>query len=361
MLLSCCRRSYPQCTFSNSAQSLLKNSISSLHCSPQSHGEGRWSGDFSRGDSTSKTLAVAEPSFRFIGNREKLPSVQGQIVYGSHVCVAALVKGNRTIHRIYAQKDGSNMIADKVKNKVLPHISPGLYDRVTAMEVTTMENMLRRGGYEDANHQGIAMDVSPIKPSVLKSTTFERPGDYAIREDGGVPVWMLVENISDVREFGAMIRGCQFLGVDRLIVPQMEPEQFATLTSGIASKASSGALELIEMWQLSTQYPLISFLKDASEHFNVVYTTEEDKDFTPLSEAAVTKKRPLLFVVQDGVSVPSTLAECDYCVGLPVRHRALANKGPLSFSEVENVKLPLVAKIATILQHFISHTHRAPA
>ncbi len=101
------------------------------------------------------------------------------------------------------------------------------------------------------NHQGVIgflslIDYFSVEDVMLKAY-----------DEGRVPLFVLLDNITDVRNFGAIARSAELSGVDALIVPQ----KGGALISGDAMKASAGALNHIHVCKEINLIRSADFLK----------------------------------------------------------------------------------------------------
>ncbi|MGY5848179.1 23S rRNA (guanosine(2251)-2'-O)-methyltransferase RlmB [Salegentibacter sp. HM20] len=64
------------------------------------------------------------------------------------------------------------------------------------------------------NHQGVVAKISPISFGNLEETV------QKILENKPAPLFLLLDQITDVRNFGAMIRTAECTGVDAIIIPE---------------------------------------------------------------------------------------------------------------------------------------------
>lgn len=60
-------------------------------------------------------------------------------------------------------------------------------------------------------HQGVCMEVSPLRPRPCDEATEASPGDDPQQ------LWLVLEGLQDPRNLGAVLRSAHFLGVDRVI------------------------------------------------------------------------------------------------------------------------------------------------
>ncbi|KAK7508035.1 hypothetical protein BaRGS_00001000 [Batillaria attramentaria] len=80
-----------------------------------------------------------------------------------------------------------------------------------------------------------------------------------VQEEDWNALWLLLYNVQDPMNFGAILRSAYFLGVDRVIVPELN----SCAVSPVVSKASAGALEVIDLCRLPGNYRSILQLTKA--------------------------------------------------------------------------------------------------
>ena len=85
------------------------------------------------------------------------------------------------------------------------------------------------------NHQGVVAFISPI--------TYQRTEDIVpfLFEQGKNPLLILLDGLTDVRNFGAIARTCECAGVDAIIIPSKN----SVSVNADAIKTSAGALHTI--------------------------------------------------------------------------------------------------------------------
>ncbi|KAL4687523.1 hypothetical protein H8959_019651 [Pygathrix nigripes] len=102
-------------------------------------------------------------------------------------------------------------------------------------------------------HQGVCMEVSPLRPRPWSAAGEASPGDDPQQ------LWLVLEGIQDPRNFGAVLRSAHFLGVDKIITSRRNS---CPLTP-VVSKASAGAMEVMDVFSTDD---LTGFLQVASEN-----------------------------------------------------------------------------------------------
>lgn len=116
------------------------------------------------------------------------------------------------------------------------------------------------------NHQGVFAFVSPI--------TFHRTENVIpqLFEEGKVPLFLILDRVTDVRNFGAIVRSAECSGVHAIIVP----ERGSAAINGDAMKTSAGALSSVPICREFNLKATIDFLKNSG--IQVVACTEKTED-----------------------------------------------------------------------------------
>ncbi|XP_012635094.2 rRNA methyltransferase 1, mitochondrial [Microcebus murinus] len=87
-------------------------------------------------------------------------------------------------------------------------------------------------------HQGVCLEVSPLRPRPWTEAGEANPGDDPQQ------LWLVLEDLQDPRNLGAVLRSAHFLGVDKVITSQRNS---CPLTP-VVSKASAGAMEVMDVF-----------------------------------------------------------------------------------------------------------------
>ncbi len=101
------------------------------------------------------------------------------------------------------------------------------------------------------NHQGVVAFLSLIPYYSVEDVLMKA------YDEGRTPFFLLLDNITDVRNFGAIARSAELCGVDALIVPQ----RGGALISPDAMKASAGALNLVHVCKVRELTEAVNFLR----------------------------------------------------------------------------------------------------
>lgn len=119
------------------------------------------------------------------------------------------------------------------------------------------------------NHQGVI--------AFLSAVTYEKIEDIVpfLYEQGKNPFILVLDGLTDVRNFGAIARTCEVAGVDAIVIPA----RGSVTVNADAVKTSAGALLKIPVCKEANLTQAIQFLKDsgikvvtATEHASQYYT-----------------------------------------------------------------------------------------
>lgn len=154
------------------------------------------------------------------------------------------------------------------------------------------------------NHQGVLAFVSAV--------TYYKVEDVVptLFEEGKVPFFVMLDGVTDVRNFGAIARTCECAGVDAIIIPSRN----SVSVNADAMKTSAGALHTLPVCKEQSLTTAIKYLKDSG--FKIVAATEKgDYDYTKANY-----KDPLCIIMgaeDTGVSYDH-LALCDEWIKIPL-------------------------------------------
>ncbi|MBK5195376.1 MAG: 23S rRNA (guanosine(2251)-2'-O)-methyltransferase RlmB [Proteiniphilum sp.] len=113
------------------------------------------------------------------------------------------------------------------------------------------------------NHQGVIAFTSAVTYQRLENIV---PMLY---EEGKIPFILVLDGLTDVRNFGAIARTCEVAGVDAIVIP----ERGSVTVNADAIKTSAGALHTIPVCREQSLKEAIVFLKNSG--IKVVAATEK--------------------------------------------------------------------------------------
>ena len=157
------------------------------------------------------------------------------------------------------------------------------------------------------NHQGVFAFISPInfhKTDNVIQDVFEK---------GENPLFLILDRVTDVRNFGAIVRTAECSGVQAVIVP----EKGSAAINGDALKTSAGALHNIPICREFNLKATIEYLKNCG--LQIIGCTEKTDDMIYQPDFSV----PTAIIMgseEDGIST-EYLKLCDYKVKIPMNGR----------------------------------------
>lgn len=156
-----------------------------------------------------------------------------------------------------------------------------------------------------ATHQGVVGFLALIGYQPLENII------PALYEEGKVPLIMVLDRITDVRNFGAIARTAECAGVDALVVPV----KGGAMVNADAIKTSAGALYKIPVCRVEDLGDSVRFLKDSG--LQVIVASEKARDTMYRPDYT----RPTVIIMgseEDGVSAP-LMEEANRKVKIPMQ------------------------------------------
>lgn len=212
------------------------------------------------------------------------------LIYGKNPVIEAL-KAKRKI-RSATIIDGTNMdLADKLKKAGIP--------------LTVLDKQKFKDSYAGVN-QGIVAEVEEYRTEPLARFLAETK----IKEN---PLILMLDEIQDPHNLGAILRSAEAGGVKAVIIPK---NRSAGITPAVV-KASSGAIEYIKIIEVTNLTQTAEKLK--KEGFWIIGTSPDAKN----SYEEIYVDRPLCLVIgNEGKGMGRLLKEhCDLLVKIPMQGR----------------------------------------
>ena len=180
---------------------------------------------------------------------------KNEIIYGTRAIIEAINSG-KEIERLFIQKGLSSELTKQLLVLASSYSLP-----VMRVPVQKLNNITRK------NHQGAICFLSAVKYASLDNivtSCFER---------GKSPLLIILDRITDVRNFGAIARTAECGGVDAIIIPSKGSAQI----TGDAMKTSAGALSFIPVCREANVKDTIRYLQDSG--INVMACTEKAEEY----------------------------------------------------------------------------------
>lgn len=205
------------------------------------------------------------------------------------------------IEAILAEKEIDKIL---VKRDLQSDLSKELFDALKGREIAVQRVPAERlDRVTRKNHQGVIAFIPAISYQKLEDII---PFLY---EQGKNPFIVLLDGVTDVRNFGAIARTCECAGVDAIVIPS----KGSVTVNADAMKTSAGALHVLPVCKEKSITQAIKFLQESGVK---VYAASE-KAFE--NYTAVTYDGPVAIVMgaeDTGVSMDN-LRMCDQMVKIP--------------------------------------------
>ena len=174
------------------------------------------------------------------------------IVFGTRPVLEAINSG-KTLEKLFIQKNLKKEILEKIKSK--------LSNKKINISYVPKEKLNR---ITKKNHQGIICYISPISYQPIEEII------QRVFEKGKDPFVIILDRITDTRNFGAISRVADASGVDAIIIPEKES---AIITSD-SIKTSAGAINYIPICKVKSLKSTANFLKESG--LKLVSCTEKE-------------------------------------------------------------------------------------
>jgi 23S rRNA (guanosine2251-2'-O)-methyltransferase len=218
---------------------------------------------------------------------------KSDMIYGTRAIMEA-VKAGRQIEKVYLQTGLTNDLMKELVGLLRDTQVPYTWVPLEKINRMTMKN-----------HQGVVAVLSAVEYASLQPLI-----DKAYAE-GRIPFFLLLDRITDVRNFGAVARSSECAGLDGIIV---EESGNAPIT-GDAVKTSSGALHYLPVCRVKS---LKDAIKDLQQNgIQIVACTEKATHL--LYELDLSGPTALLMGSEEDGIAPPLLKACDKSAKIPMK------------------------------------------
>lgn len=220
-------------------------------------------------------------------------------IYGIHPVIEAIDSGHN-IDKIYLQKGLHGVNYKRIQEIIKKYRLHWKWAPKEKLRCLTLKK-----------HQGVFAFISPIEYQSIDNLI---PKLY---EQGKNPFLLVLDRITDVRNFGSIVRTSECGGVDGILIPS----NGSTLINSDAIKASSGAILNLPICKELDLYKSLLILKQ----YGIQIIAAEDKTFTSFYEV--------------DLSVPLAILIGNEQYGIDSSYLSLTDK---------QVKLPMIGKLSSI-------------
>lgn len=218
---------------------------------------------------------------------------KSELIYGTRALIEA-VRSGRHIEKVFLQAG--------VNNDLMKELVGALKDQDVPFSWVPPEKLKR---LTSQNHQGVVGYLAAIQYASMQMII-----DHAYSE-GRVPFFLLLDRITDVRNFGAVARTCECAGLDAIVI---EEKGNAPVTSD-AIKTSAGALHHLPVCRVKSMKQAMTELRENG--IQVVACTEKaELDLYTVDLSVPTAL--LLGSEEDGIS-PALMKDADVLAKIPMK------------------------------------------
>lgn len=217
---------------------------------------------------------------------------KSEMIFGVRAVIEAIQAG-KEIDKILVKKDIQSDLS-----KELFAALKGLFIPVQRVPVERINRITRK------NHQGVVAFISAVTYQKIENLV------PTLFEEGKSPFFVMLDGITDVRNFGAIARTCECAGVDAIILPA----KGSVGVNADAVKTSAGALHTLPVCREQNLTQAIKYLKESG--FRIIAATEKgDYDYTKANY-----KDPVCIIMgaEDTGVVYEHLSLCDEWVKIPL-------------------------------------------
>ena len=180
-------------------------------------------------------------------------------IFGIHAVIEA-IKAGKEIDKILIQRGLAGQLFNELRKVLQGTEIP--YQMVPPEKINRITKK---------NHQGVIAFVCEIEYFKAEDIL------HKVFTEGRIPLVLLLDKVTDVRNFGAIARSAECAGVDMIIVPQRGSAQL----NGDAIKTSAGALFKIPVCRHDNFMQTVKYLQESG--LQLVCCTEKTKEdiYTP--------------------------------------------------------------------------------
>jgi len=208
--------------------------------------------------------------------------------------VLEAIKSEKTFDKLFVQKGLSGeLIAELLEATKASKVV------VTKVPIEKLSRLTRK------NHQGVVGFISPIEFANI---------DHIVDQcfvEGRDALLLVLDKITDVRNFGAIVRTAECVGVDAIIVPSRGAAQI----SGDAMKTSAGALSFVPVCRTNNLLALLKSLQLSG--IRLVACTEKSEEL--YFDEQYTAPTAIVMGAEDNGISPEILSICNQKVKIPLK------------------------------------------
>lgn len=239
------------------------------------------------------------------------------LIVGKHAVTEALKNPNRNIERIFLTEDAQkNLNKENQSLNLLKNIHVFYKSR------KELDNLC---GRDEIAHQGLIAEVEHLEESTLK--------DFLLNNNEKNLNFLALEEVSDPRNIGSIIRSAVSFSIDGIIVK----ERSFPSKSKLLYRSASGGTEYIKIFKVSNINTSLKYLK-SKEFWISAFDVTANKDFTQHDWQG---RNVLLFGSEGEGLKTKTLMNADFQFKIDIN---------------KNIESLNISNTVSIVCHHINHT-----
>ena len=216
---------------------------------------------------------------------------KSQVVFGIRAVIEAIESGKQ-VDKVLMKKDLGGELARELLSVTREYNVP-----VQRVPVERINKVTRK------NHQGVI--------AFMAAVDYYHVDDIvpALYDEGINPLVVVLDGVTDVRNFGAIARTCECAGVNCIVIP----ERNSVSVNADAVKTSAGALNYLPVCRERNLVKAVQYLRDSG--FKVMGASEKtDLNYT---KADLTGPVAIVLGAEDTGISTDVLKLCDTLVAIP--------------------------------------------
>ena len=241
------------------------------------------------------------------------------LIAGKHAVTEALKNPNRKVHKVLLTEDSKKTLYKENQNSnILKDIK---------IFYKTKKELDRLCAKEEISHQGLIAEIEHLENISLKEYLFSR-------QDQKDTILVALEDVTDPRNIGSIIRSAASFNIDGIIVK----ERSFPSESKYLYKSASGCIEHINIFEVSNISTTLKYLK--TKNFWISgFDKDGKKDF---SENDWNGNHVLLFGSEGYGLRYQTLKNSDFLLKIKINNKIeslnISNAAAVVFHFINNLK-----------------------
>jgi len=214
------------------------------------------------------------------------------LIFGIRAVIEA-INSNKTIHKVFLQKGLKGELFSELETLLRQYSVNASYVPIEKLNRLTKNN-----------HQGVIAQISPVEFHDLETLVLN------VMESGKTPLFLLLDQLSDVRNFGAIIRTAECTSVNGIIIQK----KGGAPVNGDTIKTSAGAVFKIPICKVDHIKDAVFYMQASG--IKVIGATEKTNDL--LYDISFKEPCAIIMGSEDRGINPSILKVVDAKAKLPL-------------------------------------------